>query len=414
MRRLLVSFIAVTAPFAAWPASSPLTLESAVEQALARAPQLTARSAAVDAAQSLEVSAGRLPDPTVILGIDNLPVNGPDAFSTTSDFMTMRKVGLMQSFPAAAQRQSQREVAGAEVALAQAEFAVSRFEVARATTLAWIRYAAALDAAGQLQALEPDIQLGVDSARAALRSGRGSTADALAAEAARARFRSRLLALHGEARRNEAELARWIGDDALAPPAAIPSMDELPVAIAQLRESVHLHVETVPLDARVQRAQADLELARAARRPGWSAELTFGKRGPDFSDMTSLQFAIDLPLFAGHRQDPVIAARTADLRRAESERDAQLQMHSAELRQMVIAWQQSGEQLEFYEKEQLPLARERSRAVLAAYGAGRSELRDVLTALEDEAELLIERSNLRSERGAAWAYLRYLDRSVQL
>jgi outer membrane protein TolC len=374
---------------------------------------MAARTAALEAAQSMATSAGRLPDPSVILGIDNLPVDGPDSFSTTSDFMTMRKVGLMQVFPAGARRRSERDVASADITLAQAQLEVSRFDVARETALAWIRYAATLDALERVRILEPQVQLGADAARAALGAGRGSSADALAAEAAVTQLKSRLLRLHGDARRSEAELARWIGEEAIAPPAAMPSMDELPVAVTQLREAVHSHVGILPLDAQVQRAEADLELARAARHPGWSAELTFSKRGPDFSDMASLQFAVDLPLFFRNRQNPIIDARSADLRRVRAERDVQLQMHGAELQQMLISWQQAGEELKFYESEQLPLAHERSSAALAAYRSGQTEVRSVLEALADETELLVERANLQAERGAAWTYLRYLARSAQ-
>ncbi|MEJ1962300.1 MAG: hypothetical protein WDO56_12445 [Gammaproteobacteria bacterium] len=77
----------------------PLSLEAAVEQALQIAPQVSARSASIDAAQALTISAGRLPDPALVVGIDNLPVNGPDAYSATADFMTMRKIGVTQEFP---------------------------------------------------------------------------------------------------------------------------------------------------------------------------------------------------------------------------------------------------------------------------------------------------------------------------
>ena len=76
-------------------------------------------------------------------------------------------------------------------------------------------------------------------------------------------------------------------------------------------------------------AQAKLELARAARRPGWSAEVSYAKRGPDFSDMASLQFTVDLPLFARNRQNPVIAARGADVRRAQAEREALASLKNA-------------------------------------------------------------------------------------
>src|SRR5215470_624789 len=89
----------IVSPLAFGADDSRLSLEAAVEQALQRAPQVEAKSASVDAAQALTVSAGRLPDPQLVVGIDNLPVTGPDAYSTTADFMTMRKIGLAQQFP---------------------------------------------------------------------------------------------------------------------------------------------------------------------------------------------------------------------------------------------------------------------------------------------------------------------------
>jgi hypothetical protein len=165
------------------------------------------------------------------------------------------------------------------------------------------------------------------------------------------------------------------------------------------------------LDAKVDVAQADVELARAARRPGWSAELMYGKRGPAFDDMASLQFTVDLPLFARTRQNPVIAARSADLRRVRAERDTEIAMHQAELDQVLVSWEELGARLQFYEREQLPLARERSRASLAAYRGDQSDLRSAIEAFQDEADLLIERAQLLGERGAAWTYLRYLERA---
>ena len=127
--------MALVCPFAASGADQPLTLEAAVDLALARAPQIVAREAATESAHSLSVSAGRLPDPQAIVGIENLPVEGPNAYSTTADFMTMGQIGVMQSFPARAQRRSERAVAGAEITLADAELQATRYEVARAASV---------------------------------------------------------------------------------------------------------------------------------------------------------------------------------------------------------------------------------------------------------------------------------------
>jgi outer membrane protein TolC len=385
-----------------------LTLDAAIARALERAPQMEMQRAALDSAQAMQTSAGRLPDPQLLFGVDNVPLSGPDAFSTTSDEMTMTKVGLMQSFPSGGQREGERERAAAEVTFARAQLGATRAAVARQTAIAWLRFASSREARLRLEALESDLRLGADAARSSLRAGRGSAADALEAEAAVASLKSRLLQLRGDEKRSEAELTRWIGADAIASPGPLPSLNELPKPVETLREYAHLHAEIAPLDARIAVAEADVELARAARRPGWGVELTYGKRGPGFVDMGMLEFTVDLPLFPGNRQSPVIAARSADLRRARAERDAEIAMHSAELNQMVISWQQLGEQLQFLEMEQLPLARERSRAALGAFRSGSTEARTIVAAFASETDLLLTRATLTVERGMAWSYLRYL------
>jgi outer membrane protein, heavy metal efflux system len=409
MRFSILVFMLLACPFVANGAGPPLTLEAAVDLALNRAPQIAARQAATESAQSLTVSAGRLPDPQIILGIDNLPVEGPDAYSTTTDFMTMRQIGLMQSFPARAQRRSEGTVASAEVTLATSELQATRYEVARSASVSWVRYAATHDSLQRLRTLEVDLELGARAATAALRSGRTNTAEALAADAGVTELKSRILQLQGDLRRERSELARWIGAEAIGPPAQIPSMDELPAQVESLRASVLEHVSLRPLDAQIAVSQAKLELAKAARRPGWSAEFMYGKRGPDFEDMASLKFNIDLPFFRRNRQNPVIAARGADVRRAQAEREAELQLHQAEFEQMLATWDTTGEQLKFIDEERLPLARARSSAALAAYRASQGDVGAALDAFQAETDLLLERANLQVERSLAWSYLRYLD-----
>ena len=413
MRHSILVLVALAYALAAHGAGQPLTLDAAVELALQRAPQIAAGQAAAESAQSLAVSAGRLPDPQAIVGIDNLPLSGPEAYSTTSDFMTMRKIGLMQSFPPSAQRRSERAVASAEITLADSQLHATRYAVARAAAIAWVRYAADRESLERLRALESDLELGARATTAALKGGRANTSEALAADAVVTQLKSRMLALKGDLRRDESELVRWIGSEALAVPAAIPSMDELPAEVESLRAAVHEHVSLRPLDAQVEVAQAKLELAEAARRPGWSTEIMYAKRGPDFSDMASLQFTVDLPIFFRNRQGPVVAARGADVRRAQAEREAELRMHQAEFEQMFASWDATGEQFTFLENERLPLARARSRAALATLRASQGAMSAALDAFKDETDLLLERSNLLVERGIAWSYLRYLDIAAQ-
>jgi outer membrane protein, heavy metal efflux system len=409
-RGLLFLLLAPLAPLAAERSSDvqALTLDAAVEQALLKAPQLAAQVASHDAAQALTVSAGRLPDPQLVLGLDNLPVTGADAYSTTRDFMTMRRIGVMQEFPATQKRRLRRDRAEAQSSLAGAELTQVRLAIAREVADAWIRRRTAATTVTTLQALEPDLELQASAAEAAIIAGRGSTAEALAAQTAVVQLANRVIRLQSEERRAVLELERWVGQDALRPLGPMPAFDQLPVPAAALLASVHEHGALLPFDARAAVAQLDIELAKADRRPDWSAELAYSERGPDFSDMVSFEVRIGLPLFAGHRQNPVVAAKGAELRRIEAERESEVRMHTAELRQVLTEWELLGQQIEQYERQLLPLTRARSRAALAAYRAGQADLRLALDAFQQEVESLIEHASLTNERGRVWAYLRYL------
>ena len=385
-----------------------LTLDRAVEIAVDSAPEIQAGRAAIAAAQAAAISAGQLPDPQLLIGVDNLPVSGPDAYSTTRDFMTMRKVGVMQEFPAARKRRLQHAQALAQADVADAELVEAQLDIARDTAQAWIRQATAQASLDDLQRFKPEVELQAAAARSSVASGLSPVADALAAEAAVAKLDNRLLAMQIEVRRAAFDLERRIGAAAGQPLAPIPSFSALPATAAALQVSVHEHGALLTYESRIAKARTEIDLARAARRPDWSAELAFGKRSPEYSDMLSMQLRVRLPLFTRYRQDPIISSKHAELRRLQAEREAQVRMHTAELQQALIEWELLGAQLKHYEAELLPLARERSRAALAAYRAGRGDLRAALDAHAQEVELVIERADLLNDRGRTWAYLRYL------
>lgn len=405
--RFLLSFLLVS-PWSVGAQDTPLSLDAAVALALATAPALTAQSANVEEARALAVSAGRLPDPELIVGIDNVPVTGPDAYSTTRDFMTMRKVGVMQAFPRAAKRRLQRERADAQADVADAQLVESRLDVAREVAQAWFERATAEASLTELRKLVSEVELQAVAARASLAAGRSSTGEALAADTAVALLTNRIFRMQIQARRAAFELARWIDVDPSRPLASMPSLDELPTPPSALLAAVHEHGALLPFESQIEAARLEVDLAKAERRPDWSAELAFAKRGPDFSDMVSLQFRIGLPLFTKYRQDPMISAKHGQLRQLEAEREAEVRMHTAELREMLDQWELLGQQLKQYEQELLPLSRERSRAALASYRTGRGELRLALDAYQQEIEFVIEHAQLQNERGRAWAYLRYV------
>ena len=76
------------------------------------------------------------PIPKLIVGIDNLPLDGADRFNLTRDFMTMRKIGVMRVHPAQ-KLQLRGDRANAEVP-GRTMLSLAQFNLRRDVALAWI------------------------------------------------------------------------------------------------------------------------------------------------------------------------------------------------------------------------------------------------------------------------------------
>ena len=403
-----IPWLLLFAARAAQAANGPLSLEDAVALAARYAPQVAAKEAAIDGARAMSLGAGRLPDPELVVGVDNLPTNGPDAYSLGNDFMTMRKVGVMQSFPNGRKRAAQRLQAQASVSVAELEGVQARLEAAQGAADAWVDVHAAEVGLQGLRELKPDLDTQADSARAALAGGRATVYDAVSAQAAVADLDDRILVARREVETGRAGLGRWIGEAADRTLASPPTFDTLPVGREEMLATLHRHAELSAYDARIAAANSEVALARADRHPDWSAELDYGRRGAAYSDMVSLQFRVGLPLWPHYRQNPVIRERQATVRQLEADRETTLRMHATEVTRMLESWEAARDRLVLYDTVRLPLARQRSQLALAAFQAGRMDLRSTLTTFAEEIELRRGHAELLGSLGHAWAFLNYL------
>src|SRR5258706_13919770 len=86
----------------------------------------------------MAVADGQLPDPVLKAGIDNLPINGEDRFSVTRDFMTMRRIGIMQELTRGEKRDLRAQRFEREAEKGIAEKAMATASIQRGTALAWL------------------------------------------------------------------------------------------------------------------------------------------------------------------------------------------------------------------------------------------------------------------------------------
>jgi outer membrane protein TolC len=406
LRGLCVFLVLWPLPLSCWAAAPSVSLDEAVRRAVERAPAIDARHAQTTAAQEEARRAAALPDPQLTVGLQDLPVTGGGAFDPgTSDF-TMKKIGVMQEFPARAKRDARQTLADRTVDQSTALTTAEALMVKRSAAEAWIAVWSAQHEVEALQALRDESTLAERTARARLSGGTGSAVDVLAAQAGTLDLDNRLDAAQGQLESARAMLSRWIGDIANAAEDTAPAFSTLSVSDAALLQSLDRQGPLLAWQTREQIASAQVTLAQAEKHPDWSIGVSYGQRD-HFSDLVSVEFSIDLPLFPGDRQDRGVAARQADyeatLDAHEDARRAQRQQVQADLAQ----WNSMKSQVARDEEQLLPLARDRSRVALAAYRGG-GALQPWLDARRAEIEEEVTHARMSGDLGRAWAALAYL------
>ena len=389
-------------------AASTLSLADAQRIATGDAPQIDAQAAALRAAQQASLGAGELPDPKLIVGIDNVPTDGDDRFNLTRDFMTMRKIGVMQEFTRNEKLKLRSDRATAEVQKEAAILSVTRLNVRRDVALAWIERYFAERQLELLKELAREGELQVTAAQAALAGGKGQAADPFAARLAVAQLSDRTTDAERNIARAQANLARWIGVAARQPLDAAPAFDQITHSHQELTGDLEHHPHLAMYEPMQAMATSEMRLADAAKRPDWSLEVAFAQRGPAYSNMLSIGVRIDLPIFQARRQDPAIASKLALVEQVRAQAEDAKRAHAAEIEIMLADWNAAKRRLQRYAAELLPLARERTEISLASYRGGKGDLAPVAEARKVEIETRMNHLIAQSELARAWAQLNFL------
>ena len=389
-------------------AQPALTMAQALELAQTRSRQLPAQDAAALAARERAIAAGQLPDPVLKASLTNLPVDGPDRFSLTRDFMTMRSIGVMQEFTRSDKRTARAARFAREADVAEAARLLALAELRRATATAWLERHYLERVRDEQASLRREAALQIEAADAAYRGGRGSQADVFAARSAVARIDDEMLQTARQITTAQTRLARWVGTAADQPLAPAPSFDRLLFGLGDLMTRIEEHPRIVWLQRQEAVAAAQADVARSNRRADWSLELMYSQRGPAYSNMVSVNLSLPLQWDPAQRQDRELAATLATQQQVRDERDETLRELMANARAMVQEWQHNRDRLALFDAQLLPLASERTRAALAAYRGGVGPLVAVLDARRNEIDTRLDQLRLAMETATLWASVEYM------
>jgi len=385
------------------PASAQgIAFNDALNAALQRAPQLQARSASVQGAQALQTSAAQLPDPKLTLGIDSLPVTGPNRGSITRDDFTQRQIGWMQDVPNRAKRAARADAALARTAREEALLEMEKQTVRREAGLAWLAGFFAEKRLALFDELITRQKLLQGTAPAQVAAGKINPADVATLGIDTLALEDRRDELRQEADQAGITLRRWVGDIDGKKPVVNLAMP-LPVMVvdrAYLLANLARNPEIATLVPMQAMAIASVREAEAAKSGDWSWSVNYGKRGQGYGDLVSVLLTFELPLSPAQRQQPQIRAGQKEVERLTAEQDELVRRQTQELETLLAELSEINSKLNRNTGQAQPLAAQRAALTLAAYESGRDKLGAVLESRKQQTELSLRALELQARQHA--------------
>jgi outer membrane protein, heavy metal efflux system len=382
---------------ATWAVGAPLSIDQAVDLAVQRS-QMT-RSALAGAISAAEMAriAGQQPDPTLSLGIDNLPATGSNRLSTSAEDMTMKRIGISQEWVSAEKRAAREAAAGAVV---RRESVMEQVAAADARLQAALSY---IDAyyAGQMLALtalnEMHAREELEAGKGRLSTISGNSADVLALTGALGTAEDESADVRQQQAAAQAALQRWTGlqaDELVMPRLAIaPPRDEF----------VARNAAVVAGQRAIEVARAEAEVARLKRKPNWSYEVSYGQR-QGRADLVSFGVSIPLPIAPAARQDRETAAKLAMVEKAQADLTEAQRAAAGEYEALASDARRLQERIERFRSAVLGPSAQRTAVTLAAYRANQATL--VMLFEARHAEIQAQRKLLALQRELAMAQAR--------
>jgi len=364
---------------------SPLTLEQALDKALARNPGLAEIRARAAAMKAIPPQAGALPDPTLSFDLLNVPVR---SFDLRREDMTMMEVGISQTLPFPGKRALQARAAQQEALAAADSVDEARLRLAREVKAAWwnlfyLDRALAITRDSEKLLLEM-----VETAQSRYRVGRGEQAEVLMAQLELSKLKDERLEWIGM-RHGQTAQFNVLTDRAPEQPVVLPAEAKvvLPVLVeSQLQEKAgRLSPRFARRRNMLEAAKARVDLAEQDYYPDFTVGAGYGVRqnspaGDSRSDFASFRLSMNLPLYADRKQAMAVDQRRSELLQEQYSFQDEHHRTQAEIAAKTAEYDHIKDRMRLLEQEIVPQARLIAESLLARYRVGRTAFSDLLRA----------------------------------
>jgi len=359
-------------------AADVLSLNKAVAEALAANPGLAAIDARARALAEIPDQVEALSDPSLSVNIANLPL---DSFSFTQEGMTQFQVGITQALPYPGKLALRSQAASQEAKAAESDLEERRLQLVRDVKTVWwnlLYLDRALEVIARNQILLAQF---VNVAETRYTVGRGLQQDILLAQLELSKLSDSAIRVQNM-RENESVRLNVLMDHPAAEIIQLPSsVDEAlltPVNAEVLQQrAIEVRPSLAAQSERMGAARSRVDLAKKDYAPDFKVGAVYGLRNgnnPDGSsraDMGSVMFSMNLPLYTGSKQDRAVDQRNAEWMQQKYRLHDQRNQVASQVQQAVIDYQRAGEQVQLFQQQIIPQARQTVDAMLAGYQVGK-------------------------------------------
>ncbi|MBW4966953.1 TolC family protein [Pseudoalteromonas sp. CR1] len=394
-----------------------LNLSHALSYALANDPWLSASRHQEQAVMAQSIMAGTLPDPTLTLGLMNLPTNG---YAFDQEGMTQFKVSVNQKFSR-----------GDSLALKQASLLQSsqQYPWQRADRLAQVKaivtefWLKAYRAQRSINLIEKDRELftqliQITEASYASTQGKTRQQDIIRAQLELTRLEDKLLTLEQQLHSAKNRLAQWLPitmlekplDGKFITPPALTNFNTL--EFGQLIQLLMAHPAIVAIEQSVLAKQTQVRLAKQSYQPQIGVNVGYGYRadtpmGQSRADLLSVGVSIDLPLFTDNRQDQQVKSAISIAEATKTQKRVALQKLKGMYFKEYSQLSQLQKRNTLYQNTLLVQMAEQSQATLNAYTRDDGDFSDVMQARISELNAKIDALNIQVDKHIIIARLNY-------
>ena len=356
-------------------------------------PRLRAARLSADAAREMVAPAGALPDPQVMIGLMNRPLDlGAD------QMMTMNVVHVQQTIPwpgiqANSRDRMDRLAESSSLTADELEHQL----VARAIEL-YYRAAFAERAVGVMERTRQLLESFAEVATRRYEVGAAVQQDVLQSQVAVAQMTEAIVLMgqHGEATVARLNALMAVPAARTHPPFDLP----FPIdSLAPVDSLVALATASRPAlraaALRIEAASAGVAAARRDRYPDFTVGLGYSQR-PNYPDLVSLSLGVTVPLWTASRQAPMQREQEARRAMAEAEANDLFNETYAQMVELRSEAASTARLIELYQSSVLPQADAASEAALSAYRVGSV---DYMTLVE--SQMAVNRYEVEMHRLAA-------------